>query len=33
MKSGLKTYLCMAATGLSLFSVSQVAQATCSDEA
>ncbi|MEQ9923837.1 tail fiber protein [Pectobacterium brasiliense] len=27
MKSGLKTYLCMAATGLSLFSVAQVAQA------
>lgn len=33
MKSGLKTYLCMAATGLSLFSVSQVAHATCSSEA
>ncbi|WP_052238861.1 phage tail protein [Pectobacterium brasiliense] len=27
MKKSLKTYLCMAATGLSLFSVSQVAQA------
>lgn len=33
MKRSLKTYLCMAATGLSLFSVSQVAQATCSSEA
>lgn len=33
MKSGLKTYFCMAATGFSLLSVSQVAQATCSDEA
>lgn len=32
MKSGLKAYFCMAATGLSLFSVSQVAQATCSSE-
>ncbi|MDY4380604.1 tail fiber protein [Pectobacterium brasiliense] len=30
MKSGLKTYLCMAATGLSLFSVSHTAMATCS---
>ncbi|MDE8755057.1 tail fiber protein [Pectobacterium polaris] len=31
MKKSLKTYLCMAATGLSLFSISQVAQA-CSTE-
>ncbi|GKW41437.1 tail fiber protein [Pectobacterium parvum] len=31
MKKDLKSYLCMAATGLSLFSISQVAQA-CSNE-